>query len=316
MNSAVQASVSSGDRLGFTIFMAVAIHAVAILGISFSLPNVSEIPQTLEITLANFKSDEAPENADFIAQNNQLGSGQLEEKQLPSTREKAEFQADDIRDVTSRLAVDNRQFNLDDISLLETALAEIDGMQRELESNSQHEVITSLAIQQQKAAPQNQTQQQQAKSAASVPGNADTIIARNLEIASLEAQLELQQQAFAKRPRVKWMTSASTLSHNDAEYLSSWRRRIEAVGNLNYPVQAHQQRLYGSLRLLVAIQPDGYVKEIQILHSSGSSLLDNAAMRIVELASPFQPFPEEMRQTTDILEIIRTWKFEKTTRVY
>ena len=158
--------------------------------------------------------------------------------------------------------------------------------------------------------------QKATEASASLPGTTDTFLARSLEIASLEAQLELQRQAFAKRPRVKWMTSASTLSHNDAAYLSNWRRRIEAVGNLNYPVQARQQRLYGSLRLLVAIMPDGSVKEIQILSSSGSPLLDNAAKRIVELASPFQPFPEEMRQTTDILEIIRTWKFEKTTRVY
>ncbi|MBN3564395.1 energy transducer TonB [Aliamphritea spongicola] len=316
MSSALQSPVSSADRLGFTIFMAVAIHAVAILGISFSLPDVSEIPQTLEVTLANFKSEEAPDDADFIAQNNQAGSGQLEEKQLPTTREKAEFQADDIQDVTSRLAVDNRQLTYDEMSAIETALAEIDGISQQQLSNSQHEVITSLAKQQQQAAPQSQTKQEQKKSSASLPGNTDTILTRSLEIASLEAQLALQQQAYAKRPRVKWMTSASTLSHKDAEYLSNWKRRIEAVGNLNYPVQARQQRLYGSLRLLVAIQPDGYVKDIQILHSSGSTLLDNAAMRIVELASPFQPFPEEMRQTTDILEIIRTWKFEKTTRVY
>ncbi|WP_315981473.1 hypothetical protein [Aliamphritea spongicola] len=91
MSSALQSPVSSADRLGFTIFMAVAIHAVAILGISFSLPDVSEIPQTLEVTLANFKSEEAPDDADFIAQNNQAGSGQLEEKQLPTTREKQNF---------------------------------------------------------------------------------------------------------------------------------------------------------------------------------------------------------------------------------
>ncbi len=313
MSSALQNPVSSADRLGFTIFMAVAIHAVAILGISFSLPDVSEIPQTLEVTLANFKSDEAPENADFIAQNNQLGSGQLEEKQLPSTREKAEFQADDIQDVTSRLAVDNRQITQNEMSAIDTALAEIDGISQQQPGNSQHEVITSLAKQQQQAAPQNQVQQQQKQSSASVAGNTDTILSRSLEIASLEAQLALQQQAYAKRPRVKWMTSASTLSHKDAEYLSSWKRRIEAVGNLNYPAQAHQ---YGSLILLVAIKPDGSVKDIQIRRSSGSTQLDNAAVQIVKLASPFQPFPEEMRQNTDILEIIRTWKFEKTTRVY
>ena len=316
MNDAIQSSVSAGDRLGFTIFMAVAIHAVAILGISFNLPDVSQIPQTLEVTLANFKSDEAPEEADFLAQNNQLGSGQLEEKQLPSTREKADFQSDSIEELASQLAINNSLLSADDLALIDTALSETDGQQNDLFSNDQPQVITSLTEAETAKQPQPNQQAKQESTAAPTPGTSETILSRSQEIASLEAQLELQRQEYAKRPRVKWMTSASTLSHKDAAYLSNWKRRIEAVGNLNYPVQARQQRLYGSLRLLVAILPDGSVKDIKVTHSSGSPLLDNAAIRIVQLASPFQPFPEEMRQNTDILEIIRTWKFEKTTRVY
>jgi protein TonB len=67
---------------------------------------------------------------------------------------------------------------------------------------------------------------------------------------------------------------------------------------------------------LVSIKPDGSLKSVEILKSSGYKTLDDAAIRIVRLAAPFQPFSVEMRKNTDILEIIRTWKFEKTTHLY
>ena len=97
----------------------------------------------------------------------------------------------------------------------------------------------------------------------------------------------------------------------DASYLDSWRRDVERIGNINYPEKARQEKLYGSLRLLVAILPDGGLKEVKMLESSGQSVLDDAALKIVSLAAPFAPFPEELRQTTDVLEIIRTWRFQQ-----
>ncbi|HJO11138.1 MAG TPA: energy transducer TonB, partial [Gammaproteobacteria bacterium] len=135
----------------------------------------------------------------------------------------------------------------------------------------------------------------------------------SLSIASLRAQLDLQRQAYAKRPRKYTISSASTKKSQDALYLDNWRKRIEAIGNLNYPDAARRQQLYGNLRLLVSILPDGVVEEIRILQSSGHSILDQAALGIVQLAAPFQPFPDELRETVDILEIIRTWRFHERT---
>ena len=51
--------------------------------------------------------------------------------------------------------------------------------------------------------------------------------------------------------------------------------------------------------------------EVRILDSSGYAILDDAAVRIVQLAAPFAPFPPEMRRNTDVLEIIRTWQFRR-----
>ena len=131
------------------------------------------------------------------------------------------------------------------------------------------------------------------------------------EIASLEARVDTETNSEAKSPRVRRLTSVSARQAVDAYYLQSWRRKVETVGNLNYPEEARRDQLYGSLRLMVSIMPDGGLKEVRILDSSGFKVLDDAAIRIVRQAAPFAPFPEEMRQSTDVLEIIRTWQFRK-----
>jgi len=84
---------------------------------------------------------------------------------------------------------------------------------------------------------------------------------------------------------------------------------VERVGNLNYPDDARKNRLSGSLVLDVALNADGSVDQITIRRSSGSKILDDAAVRIVELSSPFAPFPDHIKQETDILHITRTWQF-------
>ena len=141
------------------------------------------------------------------------------------------------------------------------------------------------------------------------------MIQRSLEIASLEAQLEEQKQTHAKRPRKRQLTSVSTKESRDAYYLHAWSKKIETVGNLNYPAEARRNKIYGSLRMMVAIRADGTVHEMRVLKSSGYRVLDQAAMQIVRLAAPYSAFPPEIRQDTDILEIIRTWQFEKGDRL-
>lgn len=89
MNAAAQfpelsrTGVQPADRLGFTLFLAAVLHAALILGLGFTLAEPSQISKTLEITLSTFKSEEKPKEADFLAQNNQQGSGTLEHKAAP-----------------------------------------------------------------------------------------------------------------------------------------------------------------------------------------------------------------------------------------
>lgn len=142
--------------------------------------------------------------------------------------------------------------------------------------------------------------------------NIDPEFVRRLQsISSLEAQLDAQKQAYAEIPKVHRVTSMSTRRSVDAQYLHMWRGKVEAIGNRHYPEESRRKGIYGNLRLLVAIRSDGSLKDIEILSSSGHPVLDEAAVRIVRMAAPYAPFPKELRETTDVLEIIRTWQFQQ-----
>jgi protein TonB len=68
---------SSGERLSFTVFLAVAVHAVLILGVTFTLNRDPKPAPTLNITLATHQSQKAPDKADYLAQYNQEASGTI-----------------------------------------------------------------------------------------------------------------------------------------------------------------------------------------------------------------------------------------------
>ncbi|MGE5154745.1 MAG: TonB family protein [Bdellovibrio bacteriovorus] len=133
---------------------------------------------------------------------------------------------------------------------------------------------------------------------------------RDGEIARLEASLEARTAAYASRQRRK-SVSASTREFRYASYLGAWARKVERIGNLNYPQAAKEQHLYGNLILHVAVRKDGSVEAIRVVRSSGHELLDQAAVNIVKLAAPYSPFPPEIAAETDVLDIVRTWQFQR-----
>ncbi len=143
------------------------------------------------------------------------------------------------------------------------------------------------------------------------PADARQILAsRNSEIARLTASLEARAAAYASRPRRK-SVSASTREYRYASYIGAWARKVERIGNLNFPQAAKDQRLQGSLMLNVAVRIDGSVESVRVMRSSGYDLLDQAAIRIVELAGPYSPLTPDIAAETDVLHIFSTWKFER-----
>jgi len=134
------------------------------------------------------------------------------------------------------------------------------------------------------------------------------LIARSMEIANLNAEIDQSLQTFSQRLKHRFISSR-THEYRDAAYLDAWRMKIERIGNLNYPEEAKRENLSGSLILDVALDADGKVHSITLRRSSGHKILDDAAIRIVNLAAPFAPFPEELHKDTDVLHITRTWQF-------
>jgi periplasmic protein TonB len=278
--------VSASDRLSFTLFVAIAMHALLIFGVGFKLPKQVMGSQTLEITLATHQALKAPEQADFLAQHNQEGSGTEDKARQLTTERRADFADSQVRDVNPTpqvaAAVLNEQKTL--------------------------KVISTAGESGQKAPQQKNPDAQNAEQPRE--GLLDNQDALSLEIASLQAKLDRQRQEYAKRPRIRTLTSVSTKESFDAKYLNEWGEKIERIGNRNYPQEALNQHITGNLRLSVVINPDGTLYEITILQSSGKRVLDDSARQIVRLASPFAKFPPEIRLQADRLQIIRTWKFE------
>jgi len=284
-------TVTANDRMLFTLFLAVVLHALLILGVGFEFPDPRPAAAALEIVLAQSRSDKAPDKADFLAQANQEGSGELDKTALPSTDELAQFEDAQIREIQPLQQTASQKTVQEPVNRIITTRSE-SRQQIALDQPSPDDRKVELTKEERLA-----------------------MIQRSLEIASLEAQLEEQKQLHAKRPRKRQLTSVSTQESRDAYYLHGWSKKIETVGNLNYPAEARRKKIYGNLRLMVAVRADGSVQEVRVLKSSGQRVLDQAAIDIVRLAAPFAPFPPEIRQDTDILEIIRTWQFEKGDRL-
>lgn len=284
--------VTATDRFGFTLFMSVVFNAVFILGISFQLEDLNPdktVPPPLEITLVPTRSEQAPDEADFLAQSNQIGGGQLEEKARLTTPSPAlQSTADDTGAplFMPKLEAQPRPNNMQP-ELLTASNADVKLFSQPEESPEMPNMESPTAL---------------------------DMVARRQEIVRLSAELDEKVQAYAHRPRRKFV-HANTREYKYATYLAEWSRGIERIGNLNFPDEAKRRKLSGSLLLDVSINANGTVADITIRKTSGYKILDDAAIRIVRLGAPFAQFPDSFRNDVDILEISRTWLFSPGGRI-
>ena len=260
-----------------------------LLGVGFTMVEPKQISKTLEITLATFKSEKKPEKADFLAQENQEGSGTLDKKAIPKTTEVAPFQDNQVKKVTPPPAA-----------------------KPEVQEAAPKAAVTTVAPKPKKAPTKKEETKTEVKPSVDAPTFDSSQLSS--DIASLEAELAKEQQLYAKRPRIHRLSAASTMRDKGAWYKDEWRKKVERIGNLNYPDEARRKQIYGNLRLMVSINRDGSLYEVLVLESSGQPLLDQAAQRIVRLAAPFAPFTGDLSDI-DRLEIIRTWKFARGDRL-
>jgi protein TonB len=282
-SQSVSPRIGASDRLGFTLFLALTIHAIVVLGVGFTnnKNSKSDALPSLEIILANSRSLEAVENPDYLAQVDQAGGGKADEKARPSAPVSANTP-------------------LDQQGLSDQARSELH--KNQLAINRIYFITQAEALH--SVDKQNQTRKKQTSS--EQPGEVEH---RQSLIARLQAEIRQMTIDYAKRPRSITLT-ASTKKAVEASYLASWVKKIERTGNLNYPNEARVKKIDGQLRLSVRINSVGEILDVKITRSSGSSVLDEAAKRILRLAEPFAPFSEELKQRADQLVIIRTWDFK------
>ncbi len=281
------ATITAVDRLGLTLFVAISMHAVGILGVSFTMEKPKKLPpadRTLEIVVVHNKSTaKKPDKADFLAQHSQEGGGTKEKAERPTT--------DSLQPITKQANKPNQ---------VNTPMTQ----QAEPVASTKKELVSTKAKSKNKTLDAPNKPRQKIKTL----DTAQLLASTDKEISRLTAELNRKTEAYAKRPRRKFV-SASTVEYKYANYLDAWRRKVERIGNINYPDEARRQKLYGNLVLLVSLRADGSIYELEVRRSSGHKILDDAAIRIVRLAAPYAPFPAEIRKETDILDITRTWQF-------
>jgi len=283
------------ERFGLVASMQVAIvasiamHILAIVGLGFKLPSIPkwDAPHNvMDVVLVNARSAAKPEKADALAQANLDGGGNTDQK----LRARSPFPTVEDKEPSRELkAAESRMRQLE---------AEAKELMTRMKSTA---TVTNVEV-----AP---------KGAPKAEAEARDLVEKSLEIARLEAQIRRDYQAYQERPKRKFV-GARAQEYRFAQYVDNWRLKIERIGNLNYPSEAKARKLYGSLQLTVAIKADGEVETVEINRSSGHKVLDQAAIRIVRLAAPFDRFPDNIRTDTDILHITRTWTFTRADQVY
>jgi protein TonB len=270
------------DRLTTTLFLAALFHGIVILGVTFASPKSPVGPTpTLEVLVLSGTDTEAADNlsAQYLAQRNQQGTGTTEEVVRPANPASSTlpFQQDGVFDGNGseyREATSGQQST--EFVTSRSDRSEVSF--RSGETNPATAAETPLAL-----AP-----------------TAPSPIATNATDMSLRLR---------GRQDGKYEVIPNTRQSIIAPYLDSWRRKIERLGTMNFPQIARNAKGGVNPVLEVAIRADGSIGEIIVRRSSGRKDLDQAALSILRLASPFDPFPADLRKKYDELRFAYEWQF-------
>ena len=279
----IAADVGPSDRLLATaIAGSIFLHAF-VLALKFSPFDLSALDRSppLEVALVNAKSKSKPTKADILAQANLDGGGNTDANRRAKTP----------------LPVLPRENPTNELAVATQRVEALEKQTKELMTQLRSRAVVEPAVPNPTEAPDP-----------SVLPSSTEVMQRTLEAMRLEAQIARDMDAYAKRPKRRFV-GARAAEYRFARYVEDWRLKVEHVGNLNYPEAARTQKLYGSLLLTVGIRANGSVESIAVDRGSGQKILDLAATRIVQMASPYAPFPPDIKRDTDILYITRTWTF-------
>jgi protein TonB len=279
---------ASNDRFTVALMLAMGLHALVLLAVSFAFEfnPLRQAAETLDVVLVNWRSETAPEEADFLAQASQQGGGESTRAERPtqmsSSTVTGQGQGEQPEQVGAAPPPEPQERLQEVLSDTETA--------------PPVPQVTRL----------EQPEEQ-------LPSAAE-LMQQSMNAPNLEASLQRENESQSRLPRREFI-SANTREYEFASYMQAWVAKVERVGNLNYPMEVRRRKLVGNLLLTVGINQDGSVESIDIRRSSGLTELDEAAVRIVRLAAPYSPLPDNIRSRVDVLHITRTWKFSSGYRL-
>lgn len=270
------------DPLALAIFAAALAHGLIILGVRFTAPPVDDrqLP-TLEVLLVpDGENESANPDAGYLAQRNQHGHGTTQDRTRTS-----------LPEATSSVLENEGSPDGDSPS---AQLAD--------ETMGGSPVLSSRNFAKQRA--DVGTDADRATRFYAVPRES-----RPLEQIGVNASAASRELALRGEASPDDTLLADTRETVIAGYLDGWKRRIERVGTLNFPNEARRRSMSGNPVLEVAIRANGTLESVQVRRSSGHRELDNAAVNIVKLASPFDPFPTAMRAKYPVLRFAYEWQF-------
>jgi len=267
------------DRLLTTTFFAAALHALVILGVTFAPPRGgrgSEPPSLAVLVVHDPVAEtELNKNADYLAQVNQRGSGtDRDVRGAESPRASADASGDEGKTDSGRRA-------------------------RTADAADDEDLVATRAARHDRRYFAHGT----------VAAQGSPLV---LEPLATEADGADTGQALELRgtPQHELLVTANTRESSVAIYLDRWRHRIERIGAANYPLDAARRAGFtGNPVLDVRILADGRLGDVVIKRSSGFPTLDQAALGILKLSAPFEPFPRQLAARHDALRISYEWQF-------
>jgi protein TonB len=273
----------ANDRMLTTCFLAALFHGIVILGVTFRAPSAASGPESpaLEVVLVNDLAPAASSNpnARYVAERTQLGSGNTlgaERTRIPKS---------------SLLAVDRD--GMVGGSGLSAQQSATDFGDEELVATVARTVRVSYFA----ALTADEDAAQMPELLEKRP---------NLAMTPNDDGIELRLRGEARKQL--WV-AADTRESDVAVYLDGWRRKIERVGTMNFPDVARRKKLSGTPVIEVTIGANGRLLETKIRRSSGHAEIDEAAIRILKLAAPYDPFPGDMNAHHDEIRIAYEWQF-------
>lgn len=283
MITAIDPVAASRDRFFTTFFLAALFHGILIIGISFSAPTQPNgNVQSFEVLLVRDVSrDKSVEQADYLAQVTQDGAGNTA-KAVSATS-------------TPSTAVQVNRQGADNATALADAQPGRESDAPDLLVSRKSPARSVVSVPDPTLAPDSRT-----ATAMRLESNPDP------SLVTAEPDRQTRIRGDSDRELV---VTGRTQESRIAPYLDRWKRKVERIGTLNFPDQARRQKLSGSPTLEVAIRADGTLEAIIVRNSSGERLLDQAALSILRLAAPFEPFPADIRQEYDVLRFVYEWQF-------